>query len=572
LRPADLALVGAGLTIFVLALGALAGVALAAALFGGGWVWPDGVAGAARELGALVAGRPGHGVPAGVAHRLPGAVALWLVVALVELAGLSAGILFARWAAQVVRVQGAGSGSAPGSASAHEVAAALGRRRRPLRRALRLVGPRSPADSDDPSWPLGRSRRVDLWVPYDRTVGVIGPSGAGRTLDVVAHAELGAPGPLVQVSGRPDDVLLTLTRRGEGGRPVAVFDPLGAVPGLPPLTWDPLRGCVDSTVATRRAKAFCAGTVSRASADGGDETAAVRRAPTGGAGGRARANAAEAAKVLQCYLHAAALSGRTIDHVLTWVADPAIGDVPEKILREHPHAQQHWADLLRGALRDSPPVATLQQAMDPLLHKEIAARCLPGARRPATDVADVLARNGTIYLLGKDDPVVSVSPLLTALADDVLDAAPPGTVVVIDDLPNTPVPAPSRPVVWTAPSREGLAACYGGDTSRAVVNAADVLVYVGAAATGELERRGIRRPLQDGEAVVVASPAGPFVARLRRVVGGRRGAELLAHREQARAQAAAAPDALWHARRDPDGSALAAARERGLHPDSWRST
>jgi len=52
--------------------------------------------------------------------------------------------------------------------------------------------------------------------------------------------------------------LLTLARRGE---PVAVFDPLGQLPGLPPLTWDPLRGCVDSTVATRRAKAFTAGTV-----------------------------------------------------------------------------------------------------------------------------------------------------------------------------------------------------------------------------------------------------------------------------------------------------------------------
>jgi type IV secretion system protein VirD4 len=66
------------------------------------------------------------------------------------------------------------------------------------------------------AWPLGRSRqprRIDLWVPCDRTTGVIGPQGSGKTLDLLAHAELAAPGGLLQTSTKADDVLLTLSRQ-----------------------------------------------------------------------------------------------------------------------------------------------------------------------------------------------------------------------------------------------------------------------------------------------------------------------------------------------------------------------
>jgi type IV secretion system protein VirD4 len=546
LRSSDLALIGVGLTVFLLALGALIAVGLASSLLGRGWLWPSGgVAGAAHELGALLTGRLHD-------RRLPGPVALWFVVVVVELVVLATGIAFVRWAGQVVRPTRADAKLA----SRDEVSAALGRKRRPLRAFLHRIAPQLPVAESAPSWPLGRAQRVDLRVPFGQTVGVLGPAGAGKTLDVVAHAELAAPGALIQASSKPDDVLLTLTRRGE---PVAVFDPLGAVPGLPPLTWDPLNSCVDSTVATRRAKAFCAGTVLGASLDGGDPATA-------------RANAAQAAKVLQCYLHAAALTGRTVDHVLTWVADPAASDVAEKILREHPHAEPHWADLLHGALRAGAPTATLQQAMDALLHKEITTRCRPTARHPGTDLAGLLARGGTVYLLGRDDAVVSLSPLLTAVADDAIAAAPSGTVVVLDDLPTVPVPTLPTGLVWSAPSRSRLAVCYGEDTARAAVDAADVLVHVGPAAAQELARAGAERPLRDGEAVVVVGDGAPFVVRLNRVVDGKAGAGLRAQLDQARARAAAPADRPWYSRGDPTRSALAAAHERGLHPDSWRST
>ena len=136
-------------------------------------------------------------------------------------------------------------------------------------------------------WRIGRSwqpRAGELWCPWDRTAGVIGPQGSGKTLDLLTPALLGAPGAALVTLTKADDLLLTVTHRAATG-PVAVLDPFGLAPGLPALVWDPIVGCVDPMVAERRAKAFTAGTVRGGSATFGDDAA--------------RFYAAEAAKVLQ---------------------------------------------------------------------------------------------------------------------------------------------------------------------------------------------------------------------------------------------------------------------------------
>src|SRR4029453_4675912 len=171
------------------------------------------------------------------------------------------------------------------------------------------------------------------------------------------------------------------------------------------------------------AKAFTAGTVKGAVAGGYGDDAALFYA-------------AEAAKVIQAFFHAAALTGRTLDHVLRWVANPAIARGPTEILREHPHAAPYWHGLLQGALHGDERTAgntitTVQQAMSLFFQDDIGRPCVPGARRrgvpapgpPATDLADLIRRGGTIYLLGREDPYASASPLMTAVAEHVLDTA-----------------------------------------------------------------------------------------------------------------------------------------------------
>jgi hypothetical protein len=161
-------------------------------------------------------------------------------------------------------------------------------------------------------------------------------------------------------------------------------------------------------VAERCAKAFAAGTVTGAVNDGRQDSAA-------------RFYAAETAKVLQGFLHAAALTGRTLDHVLEWVANPVAADQPAEILQQHPHAARFWDGLLSGALHGSADtvgntVTTVQQAMALFFQPEIRRRCVSSRSRPGTNIAQLIAQRARL-LLGRDDPYASAAPLMTAVAE-----------------------------------------------------------------------------------------------------------------------------------------------------------
>ena len=438
-------------------------------------------------------------------------------------------------------------------------------------------------------WRLGDAREPrggQLWVPWDRTAGVIGPQGSGKTLDLLAPALIAAPGAALTTLTKVDDLLLTFTARSRGERPCVVLDPFGLVPGLPEVVWDPIRGCVDPLVAERRAKAFTAGTVRGAVAGGHADDAA-------------RFYAAEAAKVLQGYFHAAALTGRSLEHVLGWVAKPLAASAPTEILREHPHAATFWDGLLYGALHGDDRTAgntitTVQQAMSLFFQEDIRRRCVPGHRRPATDLDDVVARRGTIYLLGREDPYASASPLMTAFAEHVLDTAlaaantsPWGRLcppfhAILDELPSTaPLPtlrtrmANERALgvsfMWAAQAWPQLSAIFGEQEARTLVGLTNNLVVFGGSKdvafnqeisdllgqvrvlrigwqTGQTGGRQVSaddisimtaaevRQLKERHALVLSENGAPIIARLHRCIDGKAGAQLLA--EQARLRVA----------------------------------
>lgn len=324
-------------------------------------------------------------------------------------------------------------------------------------------------------WHLGRAGslpRVQLWVPYDRTTGVYGPQGSGKTLDLLTPALLNAPGAALVTLTKPDDLFLTIDRRAENDRPVAVLDPFDLAPGVPELVWDPVAGCRDPMLAERRAKAFTAGT--------------VRGAVNRGAGDdAARFYAAEGAKVLQAYLHAAALAEASVEDVLGWLADPHNAVQPEEVLRTHSDAAPFWDGLLRGALHGDDRTAgntitTVQQSMALFFQQSIRLRCTPSHGRPATDLADLIRRRGTLYLLGRDDPYASASPLMTAVAEHALDTALtlamtsphgrlcPPLLACLDELPST-TPLPTLRTRMANERALGLSFIYAAQTWRQLV-------------------------------------------------------------------------------------------------------
>lgn len=449
-------------------------------------------------------------------------------------------------------------------------------------------------DPTEMAYRLGRSAipaGVELWVRHDRTLGAFGAMGTGKTLDLLAPALMAHPGAALVTLTRVDDLLLTITRRRRDRRPVAVLDPFGHAPGQPELVWDPIAGCVDPMTAERRAKAFAAGTVTGAVAGGRNDNAA-------------RFYANECAKVLQGFFHAAALTARTIEHVLEWVANPVQAELPAEILRQHPHAARFWDGLLAGALTGSPDtvgntVTTVQQAVALFFQPAIRRRCIPTAQRPATDLVDLINRGGTVYLLGREDPYASASPLLTAVAEHVLDtalalatASPyarlcPSFLACLDELPSTaPLPtlrvrmANERPLgitfLYATQTWRQLIVCYGEDEARSLVGLTHNLVIWGGgkdiafykemsdllgstrvarqstsdgpggmSVSHAAEDTAILRPEQlratpERHAVVIAENAPPILVRMHRCLDGKDGHALQAELRAARAEVAAA--------------------------------
>ncbi len=602
-RGAETAAAALGGVLLLLALAALTGQGAASALFGGGWVWPHGTDTTIGVLGGLLAGHPGRGLPPGQASRLPAPAAVYAGVAAAELTLIAV----SGWAAVMVAAYRRPGDARRGMASRADTRQALGRRRlKAARKVIRpdLHGPTRtrptgrPAggrfDPADVGWHVGRShspRGVDLWCRYDATTGVYGEQGSGKTLDLLAPALLAHRGAALATLTKVEDLLLTAGRRsrpqqpGGPARPVAVLDPFGAAPGLPPLVWDPVAGCVDPQVAERRAKAFAAGTV----------TGAV----TGGrADNAARFYAAETAKVLQGFLHAAALTGRTLDHVLEWVANPVAAEQPAEILGQHPHAARFWDGLLAGALHGSPDtvgntVTTVQQAMGLFFQPDIRARCLPAAGCPATDLPQLIGAAGTVYLLGREDPYASAAPLMTAVAEHVLDTAlqmanisaygrlTPPFLACLDELPST-TPLPTLRVrmaneralglsfIYAAQTWKQMVVAYGEDEARSVFGLTNNLVIfgggkdvhfyteisqliddvrisrqtindgpggIGTSQSGEdvpVLRPGDIRRIPERHALLVAGNSPPVIARLSRCLDGAAGRQLTAELDTAR--------------------------------------
>ena len=120
----------------------------------------------------------------------------------------------------------------------------------------------------------------------------------------------------------------------------------------------------------------------------------------------------------------------------------------------------------------------------------------------ATDIADLIRRRGTIYLLGREDPYASASPLMTALAEHVLDTALqlanesgfgrlcPPMLACLDELPSTaPLPtlatrmANERALgisfIWASQTWAQLTRIFGEQQARAIKDLTNSLIIFG---------------------------------------------------------------------------------------------
>jgi type IV secretion system protein VirD4 len=429
-RPEELAAFALFGVIVVLTLLGLAGQ-LAAVLTGHSWpVWRgNGLLPLLRPL--ITPSDPMRDWPGLDDHEPPPALLFWSISALLIGAVAAVVIAFARH----VRPQ-----AAPGFADRREVARRLGETA--LVRQVSRLRPqlakttRRPAPTRVGTW---RGRDVhtglDCYSSVRQSTYVVGPSESGKTSCVVIPEALDHDGPLLACSSRADIMAATWQARAERGR-VLLFDPLRQATALPLLRWDPVRDCVDPTVAMRRAQAL----MSSVDMNGVEN----------GNAWKARGQA-----ILRNLLHAAAISGDGIHAVLRWSFDQTAVE-PAAILQRSTLAPDSWATLQFQAIQTPERQRAgyympIEGAVDCFMHPAVLDTCTPSAKEHFDTMSFFFDSHGqsTVYLLAQRNQAVGVLDLLAALMEDIVHHArdlgqfsdnnrlDPALKLLVDEAPST---------------------------------------------------------------------------------------------------------------------------------------
>lgn len=237
---------------------------------------------------------------------------------------------------------------------------------------------------------------IDIWGP--RT---------GKTTSRAIPAILAAPGAALVTSNKRDIVDGTRDVRAAEG-PVWVFDPQSVALEEPIWWWNPLSYVTDEVKAARLADHFAAGS------RGPDAKTDAYFDPAG-------------QDLLAGLLLAAALDGRPITQVHTWLTRPA-DDEAVDILKAHGFTQTSNAV---GGVINAPEkqrggvYGTALQMASCLTNRQVARWVTPQSdddQRPQFDPAAFVRSKGTLYSLSKEGKGTA-GPLVTALTVATVEAA-----------------------------------------------------------------------------------------------------------------------------------------------------
>ncbi|HEU5424144.1 MAG TPA: TraM recognition domain-containing protein, partial [Nitrolancea sp.] len=179
---------------------------------------------------------------------------------------------------------------------------------------------------------------------------------------------------------------------------------------------------------------------------------------------------ANATNLLTLWMHAAALTDRSMRDVLSWSLNER-DDTPVKLLRDHPGAEPGSAQLLDGLYRTPPETrsglwTTVQTALAPLLSPTAQATFCPDPG-DGFDLEDFLRSRGTVYLLVAEKQATALAPLIAAFVDELIetakrlaDALPGGRLdpplgLFLDEIANV-VPLPSLPALMSFAGGSGI--------------------------------------------------------------------------------------------------------------------
>jgi type IV secretory pathway TraG/TraD family ATPase VirD4 len=238
-----------------------------------------------------------------------------------------------------------------------------------------------------------------VWSSIENVIVVFGGPRMGKSTWLVGRI-IDAPGAVLVTSTRTDLLVDTKTLRAKRG-PVFVFNPtgLGGAEFASTVGFDPLTGCTDPVAASERAA---------------DMIAAAGQLGSGAGGGDRAYWDGQARRVLAALLHAAALGGRSMRDVAGWVADPDRAEAQLcQLLKQSPEPA-FVADAAQFVTTNDRTRTSITSSIMPALAwlTHPAAVIAATGGRPL-DIEWLLARRGTVYLLGGEE--AALAPLVCAL-------------------------------------------------------------------------------------------------------------------------------------------------------------
>lgn len=331
-----------------------------------------------------------------------------------------------------------------------------------------------------------RIGRMDLWVNFEQRVRIIAGTGWGKSWRLLIPIIRSLPGPAVIASIEAEIFTATVTARARRRPPrrfrwqriavrpveypVAVVDMSSPearfASGYPQVRWNPIVGCENFKIATRRAKALIAGGDTDGQSD--SSTDAFFRD--------------SAAQVLAAWLHAAAFDPtKDIDDIAEWLRDTDL-NTPTSILAQHPARADQTAVMNMTVHLDAAGGRTtsgvrryLNFAVSSLASGQGRALC--GSRHGSQfDMGALILAGGTLYLLAEQEEMELARPLLSLFAQEMFMAAertaqtlptrrhPQTFMGVLDELKNG-VRIPILPHIASAQRKYGISYVYATQTA-----------------------------------------------------------------------------------------------------------
>ena len=285
-----------------------------------------------------------------------------------------------------------------------------------------------------PQLPAGKGT---LWANWEQRVRIVARPGWGKTWRLLIPIIRDLPGAAVITSIEAEIFTATVearARRRDPARwawlrwfrgslrtawdyPVVVADMTAPekrfAAGYPQVRWNPILGCEDFAIATRRAEALVSG-VDSGSEDSSGTDAFFRKS---------------ASQVLGAWLHAAAFDPRVeVDDLVEWLRD---GDTatPTGILQAHRSVADATA-LMNMLKHLDPKAGKTTSGVERYLTFAISSfgsgdgRILCGDRDgDQFDMEDLIRHDGTLYLLADQSRIEQARPLLSLFASEMFLAA-----------------------------------------------------------------------------------------------------------------------------------------------------